>query len=172
MAGLTDKQVKLKFSKNGTTASTTSNNGDIVFDSKNKKIYARGTVFDGNDSITSSVNGLSGGTISSDVSVSGTVTSTGFYESSDINLKKNIQDISTYTNIPEIHSFEWKLDGKKSYGFIAQELETNYPELIAENSDGSKVVNYDAALALVVGKLMKKIEYLENEISALKNQKG
>lgn len=42
----TDKQVKLKFDSQGaSSASSTLNNGDVIFDAANKKIYVRGQEF-------------------------------------------------------------------------------------------------------------------------------
>lgn len=39
---LTDKKVNIRYSSQGASASETASNGDIIFDSANKKIYARG----------------------------------------------------------------------------------------------------------------------------------
>ena len=93
-----------------------------------------------------------------------------FYENSDIALKTNIQEILDSNNIPQLKSFDWKLDGKHSYGLIAQELEEmGYSELV-DNSGPHKTVNYSAALSLIVGKLQVKIRELEKEIENLKNK--
>lgn len=93
-----------------------------------------------------------------------------FYENSDINLKTNIEAISTSDNIPQLKEFDWKSDGSHSYGLIAQELEKmGYSELV-DNSGEHKTVNYSAALSLIVGKLQVKIKELEKEIEILKNK--
>ena len=93
-----------------------------------------------------------------------------FYESSDATLKTNIETINTSDNIPQLKSFNWKEDGKHSYGLIAQELEEmGYTELV-EESNGKKTVQYSAALSLIVGKLQVKIKELEKEIEILKNK--
>ena len=93
-----------------------------------------------------------------------------FYENSDINLKTNIETINTSDNIPQLKSFNWKEDGKHSYGLIAQELEEmGYSELVEESGD-HKTVNYSAALSLIVGKMQVKIKELEKEIEILKNK--
>ena len=93
-----------------------------------------------------------------------------FYENSDINLKTNIETINTSDNIPQLKSFNWKEDGKHSYGLIAQELEEmGYTELV-EESNGKKTVQYSAALSLIVGKMQVKIKELEKEIEILKNK--
>lgn len=93
-----------------------------------------------------------------------------FYESSDIKLKINIENISTTDNIPQLKKFNWKSDGSIGYGLIAQELEEmGYSELVEEAGD-HKTVNYSAALSLIVGKLQVKIKELEKEIEILKNK--
>lgn len=93
-----------------------------------------------------------------------------FYENSDIKLKENINLISSSDNIPQLKEFNWKSDGKHSYGLIAQELEEmGYSELVEESGD-HKTVNYSAALSLIVGKLQVKIKELEKEIEILKNK--
>ena len=93
-----------------------------------------------------------------------------FYENSDATLKTNIETINTSDNIPQLKSFNWKEDGKHSYGLIAQELEEmGYSELV-EESNGKKTVQYSAALSLIVGKLQVKIKELEKEIEILKSK--
>ena len=102
---------------------------------------------------------------------SGHLYATHFYESSDINLKTNIENINTADNMPILKSFDWKSDGTHSYGLIAQELEEQgYSELVETKEDGYKSVNYSAALSLIIGKLQVKIRELEKEIENLKNQ--
>jgi hypothetical protein len=96
-----------------------------------------------------------------------------FYETSDKVLKTNIKSFKTSDNIPELKEFNWKDSGKHSYGLIAQELEEQgYPELVSGDSDGTKTVNYSAALSLIVGKLQVKIKELEKEIENLKKSKN
>ena len=90
--------------------------------------------------------------------VGGIVTATSFYTSSDIRLKTNITPISD-----SIYSFNWKESGKKSYGFIAQYLEENYPELVS--GENSKSVDYNAAICLVIAKLENRIKELEDKLN-------
>lgn len=94
-----------------------------------------------------------------------------FYENSDIMLKTNIKSISDSDNMPILKEFDWKKDGTHGYGLIAQELEAmGYSELVDGEEDGTKTVNYSAALSLIVGKLQVKIKELEKEIEILKNK--
>lgn len=94
-----------------------------------------------------------------------------FYENSDVMLKTNIKSITDSDNMPLLKEFDWKSDGSHGYGLIAQELEAmGYPELVSGEQDGTKTVNYSAALSLIVGKLQVKIKELEKEIEILKNK--
>ena len=66
---------------------------------------------------------------------------------SDINLKNNIEQIKSDANIlknlnPVSFTFKDDDQNKKHYGFIAQELENLYPELVSNNELGFKTVNY------------------------------
>jgi hypothetical protein len=102
---------------------------------------------------------------------SGSLYATHFYENSDITLKTNIKNINTSDNIPILKEFDWKSDGTRGYGLIAQELEEQgYSELVSVKDDGYKTVNYSAALSLIVGKLQVKIRELEKEIEILKSK--
>ena len=90
-----------------------------------------------------------------------------FYETSDIRFKKNVKQVLTSNDIPQIKEFDWKNSGKHSYGLIAQELESmGYSELVDTKDDGYKSVNYTAALCLIIGKLQLKIKELEDKIKS------
>ena len=89
---------------------------------------------------------------------------------SDINLKDNI------INLPEdkTHSlldlnptqFTFKTDAKKNihYGFIAQDLEQVYPELVKDSEKGYRKVNYIELIPLIISKMKE----MQNEIDELK----
>ena len=88
-----------------------------------------------------------------------------YYATSDINKKTDITDISNNNNIHAV-AFKWKDTSIQSYGFIAQELEKAYPELINTDEDGSKTVNYIAALSLYTAQLEQRIAKLEKIIES------
>jgi hypothetical protein len=107
--------------------------------------------------------------IPTDLYVSGIIYGT-LVTPSDEKLKDNIQ------NIPEmkIHSisnlepkeFSYKYDPEKThYGFLAQDVEKIYPELINENNN-YKSVNYIELIPLLVS----KINAMQKEIDDLKKQ--
>lgn len=102
--------------------------------------------------------------------VKGDIRAAGFYEESDINLKTNIKPID-FTNNIELVSFNWKKDGKQSYGVIAQQVEEYYPELVSTDEfTGYKSVNYDAVLILKCAQLENRIKQLEKQLEDLKNE--
>ena len=96
----------------------------------------------------------------------GTLTAVDLNSTSDINLKENIHTIEnaieTVNSLRGV-SFDWKENGKSSYGVIAQELEEVLPELVKQGE--IKSVNYNG----IIGVLIEAIKELKKEIEDLKN---
>ncbi len=110
-------------------------------------------------------------------SSAGNVTATAFLYSSDERLKENITPLDNASKkIQELQgvSFEWKKDGKESIGFIAQDVEKIFPELVVTNSaTGMKSVQYAGIIAPLVETVkgqQKQIDILKTEIEELKNR--
>jgi hypothetical protein len=59
-------------------------------------------------------------------------------------------------------SFNWKSTGNKSYGLIAQELETVLPELV-NTVDGVKSIAYTALIGILLEAIKELNEKLENK---------
>ena len=91
---------------------------------------------------------------------------------SDKNLKNDIIDIpqDKTKSLFEINStqFTFKSDLKKKihYGFIAQDLEKIYPELVKDSEKGYRKVNYIELIPLIVSKMKD----MQEEINELKKQ--
>ena len=103
------------------------------------------------------------------ISVTGSATS--YNTSSDERLKENIQDTTHTIDIDDIQvrEFDWKADGgHQRYGFIAQELETVYPEAVhsPEDADEMKSVDYSKLVPLLV----KEIQQLKTRIEILESK--
>jgi hypothetical protein len=99
---------------------------------------------------------------------SGEVTAVDYNSTSDFNLKTNIQTVENSLEIVDNLrgvSFEWKENGNKSYGVIAQELEKVLPELVKGNDP--KTVSYSG----IIGVLIEAIKELKKEIEDLKRSK-
>jgi len=90
---------------------------------------------------------------------------------SDAALKENIKPVLGLQSVMALDgvSFDWKRDGKKSAGVIAQQVEKIMPEAVTEVKamDGSKhlSVNYNALTSI----LIEAIKELKTEIEVLKN---
>ena len=98
----------------------------------------------------------------------GTVTATDFDALSDENYKKNVITVNNALNkVEKLRgvSFDWKENGRSSYGVIAQELQKVLPELV--HGDNPKTVNYNG----IIGVLIEAIKELKKEVEDLKNTK-
>jgi len=99
--------------------------------------------------------------INKDLYVNGAI-----FNTSDINLKDNITPINEdkILNLNPV-SFNFKFDKNKlHYGFIAQEVEKIYPELVKTTLFGYKTVNYIELIPL----LLLNMKTFKNEIDDLK----
>ena len=100
-------------------------------------------------------------TTAAGVAVSGDVNST-----SDINLKKDIEVVTSATEmLNELRGvrFIWKENGEPSLGVIAQEVEAILPELV-RGEEGDKSVNYSGLIGVLieaVKELTARVEELE-----------
>ena len=98
-----------------------------------------------------------------------------FNDTSDRVLKENIVSLSDTTeDVKKLNpvSFNWKRSGKKSLGFIAQEVEEIYPDLV-NNEEGSKVIKTAGIVSVLtktVQELIEKVETQQKEIEELKNK--
>ena len=114
--------------------------------------------------------GASGGVtlnVDSSPTFSGTVAAADFNSTSDIILKENIVTIDNpIAKVTELRgvNFDWKESGNHSMGVIAQEVENVLPEVVSENKDGNKTVNYDA----MVGLLIEVVKDQQKQIDELK----
>lgn len=98
-----------------------------------------------------------GGTISGNVNVTGTVTASGGFFNSDLRLKnifKRDGDVAYYT---------WKdgRDNKQHIGYVAQEVQENHPSQVQADDKGILSVNYVEILVEKIRVLEKRIEQLE-----------
>ena len=119
---------------------------------------------------------LSGGT------VSGTITATGFYQSSDERLKTFYDpikvDLDKLSKLRKNY-FKFKDKDKLEIGVSAQEIQSIYPEIVSENSDGYLSVAYDklSVIALaaideqqnIINEQNNKINQLEERLKAIEN---
>lgn len=91
--------------------------------------------------------------------VAGTVGASNYYIRSDRKFKKNISNISKH-----VRKFQLKENNKTCYGFIAQELYNEVPDLVDIN-DKCMMVDYNSALSYYIGQLENRVKYLEDQIN-------
>lgn len=89
---------------------------------------------------------------------------------SDEDLKKNVQPLENSTQkLLEIHgvTFEWKEDGRKDVGVIAQDVQKVYPQLVREDKQHLQV-DYEK----LVGPLIEAVRELDARIKVLEAEKA
>ena len=92
-----------------------------------------------------------------------------FYTRSDIRIKKDIENL-TDNHLDKLDrlvpkSYKFKNDGLEHFGFIAQDVEKEFPNLVSTDMEGLKSVNYLEMIPL----LLHKINEMERKIEELKN---
>ena len=101
----------------------------------------------------------------------GNVTAKDFIKSSDMRLKTNINTMTgALDNVLKLRgvTFNWKETSNNSlqYGFIAQEMEKVFPDLVGTDSNGFKTINYSGVIPV----LTEAIKTQQEEIESLKSE--
>jgi hypothetical protein len=97
--------------------------------------------------------------INNDLIVTGSL-----YNTSDERIKENISIIDDkeldylFTLNPIHYSFKNDINKKGHYGILAQNIEKVYPELVQENYNGYKTVNYQELIPIMLAK-MKNMQF-------------
>ena len=114
------------------------------------------------------------------LTIQGTVIATNFIKSSDLRLKSEIIPISNWHEaIMNIEGKSYVKNDRKELGFIAQDVEKYFPELITYDNKGFLSMDYDGMIPVLwnavreemseLDKLKLRVSQLENEIQKLKN---
>lgn len=97
---------------------------------------------------------LTGGTVSGNVTVNGTLTATDLVETSSIRFKENVQPLqNVFATVSQLQgvSYDWKETGKADIGFIAEDVEKVLPQLVNKSEEGVvEGMNYGKLTALLV----------------------
>lgn len=124
--------------------------------------------------------------------VIGNVKANAFPQNSDRILKDNIRPLSNMlAKVTALNpvSFVRKADGSSDIGFIAQDIEKVFPELVITDSQGLKSLKYSNLIAPVVGAIQElqsaaenissrykanseRIQQLENELALIEKKLG
>jgi trimeric autotransporter adhesin len=107
-------------------------------------------------------------------STTGRYTTTGWTHSSDIRLKHDVITLnSSLQKVKQLRGVSFKFNNdpaaQTQIGFIAQEVEKVYPEVVVTGDDGYKSVAYSnlvAALVEAMKEQQKEIEQLKNQLSS------
>ena len=117
-------------------------------------------------------NGNAGGTTSFQVLANGNAqnTNNSYGAISDVKLKENIVDATPKLDDllqVKIRQYNLKSDEKKikQIGVVAQELETVFPSMIEENSDGIKSVKYSVFIPMLI-KALQEQQAIINQLKA------
>ena len=103
--------------------------------------------------------------------ITGPLTATNFYESSDRRLKENIEIVDTSKSLKINYvKFTWKDSEKDSFGVIAQEIEEEIPEVVGKRTDNFRVVDYTMLHSMQIHALIQEIKALKEEITELKKK--
>lgn len=102
---------------------------------------------------------LTGGTLS------GNLTATGFFESSDKRLKTQLEANFAPQNVGDIQAYLYVKNGKEEVGYYAQEVSEVIPSAVSEGEDGFLNVAYNQVM-------VAKIQYLENKLKQLEHELG
>lgn len=112
---------------------------------------------------------------SGNATVGGNVTATGFYYTSDIRLKDNINPLTdSLSKILKLEGISYTLQNTKEdmLGFSAQELQKVYPELVKVGNDGYLSIDGAGLIAPLVEAIKEQqtmIESQQKEINELKD---
>lgn len=88
---------------------------------------------------------------------------------SDVTLKQNIKNISDCEILclnPVEFNFKSDESQKKHFGFIAQDMEKIFPDLVSDEQIGYKTVNYIELIPL----MLSKMKQMQAEIDSLKEK--
>ena len=91
------------------------------------------------------------------LSTNGNITANVFYATSDKRLKENIVDYKPEKSILDIPVKEYSFigDDKKHIGFIAQDLQEIFPELVTEGTDGYLAIEESKLIYLLIDEVKK-----------------
>lgn len=94
-----------------------------------------------------------------------TITATDFNSTSDIRLKINISNINNpLEKVCKLSGvkFDWKDTNAPSIGLIAQEVEQIIPEVVHENTQGYKTINYGLLVAVLIEAIKQQQVIINN----------
>jgi hypothetical protein len=127
--------------------------------------FYNGSVLNGGSGPT----GPTGPTGPANDSTSGSITAATFNTTSDYRIKKNVNELTDIYSVDNLKPVEYDntLMNKKSLGFIAHELQEQYPFLVNGEKDGkdNQSIYYQELIPILV----KEIQELKKRVTILEN---
>ncbi len=108
------------------------------------------------------------------VNVTGNITALAYFYSSDRRLKENIVPLNnSLAKILSLNGylFDWKKDGRKDIGVIAQEVEKQFPDIVhTDEKTGLKSVEYGNLVAPIIEAIKELSLKWENTMKSIADQ--
>jgi hypothetical protein len=109
-------------------------------------------------------------TSGSTITATGQITGASFNATSDYRIKSNIHNLDDSTNIDKlkpVHYYNSQLK-KEDIGFIAHELQEEFPFLVNGEKDGKEYqnINYNG----IIGILVKEVQELKKQVKELQEK--
>jgi hypothetical protein len=138
-------------------------------------LKADGSV-DGNTYVTSAVTSIAGTTnqiavsastgsvtvsLTNNVVLTGTITSSASYETSDRRLKKQLTGTKIIAPIESLEARLYEKDGRVEYGYYAQDALKTLPTAVRMGSDGYYTLSYTQIFVAKISSLEKRVRDLE-----------
>ncbi|MEE9373886.1 MAG: tail fiber domain-containing protein [Saprospiraceae bacterium] len=116
--------------------------------------------------------------VDGDINASGVIRVNGMMVASDKRYKNSITSlVNSLAIIGQLHGTKYllndtKISEEEQFGFIAQELETVLPNLVAENNKGYKAVNYIGLIPVLTEGIKEQQKLIENQQKELTEVKA
>ena len=152
------------------TPSNTNITGNLFLNSKNVDSYISSSYVTANAAFAKANAALANttGTLSGDLTVTGNLTALSYNTSSDERLKQIINTAPLGVDSLEPKQYYMISEpGRIRYGFVAQEVQKIFPDLVSLDSNGLLVLNYMDIIALLLEdykKTKERLIILENLI--------
>jgi len=149
----------------------------LVWDNGNTMLHVSGNIeMSGNLGVNVTGDDITHGvTLPNTANASGIVKANAYATYSSLKFKENVSEIQdplgTIMNMRGV-TFDWKQNGKKDYGFIAEEVDQVMPEIVFKDDSptGVSSMDYQKIVPVLLEAIkiqQSKIETLENKLSEL-----
>jgi hypothetical protein len=104
--------------------------------------------------------------VTGDSYMSGNITATAFFESSDSRLKTLIDGSAQIKGIENLEAKLYIKDGKTEFGYFAQDAQELMPYAVEKNMDGFLSLSYREVHTAKIARLEQRVAELEKQLNA------